>query len=73
MPVKKCEKDGKPGYKWGDSGACYTYTSGNEQSRKNAKKKAHKQGAAIENVVGESEFWKGAITGLTDSEEPDTL
>ena len=47
MPVKNCNKKGKPGYKWGDSGTCYTYTPGNEKSKKAAKAKAHKQGAAI--------------------------
>lgn len=48
MPVKKCQKDGKPGYKYGDSGKCYTYESGNEAERKEAKRKAHIQGAAIQ-------------------------
>ena len=40
MPVQKCSKDGKSGYKWGDSGHCYTGPG--------AKKKALKQGQAIE-------------------------
>lgn len=40
MPIKKCQKDGKPGYKWGDSGECYV---GDD-----AKQKAQKQGVAIE-------------------------
>lgn len=35
-------------YRWGDSGKKYKYTPGNEQSRKRAKKKAKKQGKAIE-------------------------
>jgi len=48
MPVKRCSKNGKPGYKWGDSGVCYTYTSGNKNSRERAKKKALKQGRAVE-------------------------
>lgn len=47
MPVKTCNKDGKPGYKWGNKGHCYTYTPGNEQSRKRARNKAIKQGRAI--------------------------
>lgn len=46
MPVKSCRKDGKPGYKWGD-GFCYTYTSGDEESREEAKRKAEEQGAAV--------------------------
>ena len=47
MPLKKCQKGGKSGYKWGDSGKCYTYTTGNKTSQKSAKKKAIKQGLAI--------------------------
>ena len=47
MPVQSCRKDGKPGYKYGKSGACYTYTAGNESSRDTAYSKAVKQGQAI--------------------------
>jgi len=48
MPVKECSSGGKLGYKYGDEGYCYTYTRGNESSRKSAKQKAHLQGSAIE-------------------------
>lgn len=48
MPVKTCQSDGKPGFKWGDAGKCYTYTAGNDASRKRAKEKAIRQGLAIE-------------------------
>lgn len=47
MPVKPCRSGGKPGYKYGDSGTCYTYIAGNTQSRVAAKNKAAKQGRAI--------------------------
>lgn len=47
MPVMKCTKDKKPGWKWGESGRCYVYTSGNEASSSRAKRKARVQGAAI--------------------------
>lgn len=40
MPVKRCQKDGKKGYKWGDSGTCYTGPD--------ARQKALAQGRAIE-------------------------
>lgn len=40
MPVKKCSTQGKVGYKYGDSGKCYTGSG--------AKAKAKKQGVAIE-------------------------
>jgi len=40
MPLKKCSEDKQSGWKWGDAGKCYT--------GKDAKKKAIKQGIAIE-------------------------
>lgn len=43
----KCEKDGKPGFKYGDTGFCYTYED-NEPSKKAAENAAIKQGQAIE-------------------------
>ena len=46
MPIKQCSSNGKPGFKWGNSGKCYTYTPGNKQSMEAARKKAQKQGAA---------------------------
>lgn len=48
MPLKRCQESGKPGWKWGNEGKCYTYTKGNPDSEKRAKKKAIKQGIAIE-------------------------
>jgi len=53
MPLMKCRKDDKPGWKYGDSGACYTYTAGNEKSEAAAKLKAIKQGVAISRSSGE--------------------
>jgi len=40
MPLKKCSEGGKSGWKWGTNGKCYTGPDG--------KKKAIKQGVAIE-------------------------
>jgi hypothetical protein len=40
MPVKKCNEDGKSGWKWGDEGKCYVGPNG--------KQEAIKQGIAIE-------------------------
>lgn len=48
MPVRKCAENGKPGYRYGKSGKCYTYTPGNEASRKRAKQKAIIQGSTYE-------------------------
>lgn len=56
MPVQKCQNAGKPGYKWGATGKCYTYEPGNTAQRKEAKRRAYIQGYAIEGGV------------LTDSE-----
>ncbi|MBA7563951.1 hypothetical protein ES708_05613 [subsurface metagenome] len=47
MPIMKCRKDNKPGYRWGNSGFCYTYEAGNKASESVARLKAAKQGAAI--------------------------
>lgn len=47
MPITRCSKDGKPGWKWGESGACYIYTPGNAQSEARAKAKAGQQQSAI--------------------------
>ncbi len=47
MPIMGCVKNGKPGFKFGKSGACYTYTAGNEESRKRAIEKARAQERAI--------------------------
>lgn len=48
MPVERCQKNGKSGYRWGKEGKCYTYTTGNKQSRDRAKRQAAQQGRAIE-------------------------
>ena len=40
MPLKKCSENEKNGWKWGDSGKCYT--------GRDSKKKAIKQGVVIE-------------------------
>jgi nitrate reductase beta subunit len=50
MPVKECQDNNKPGYKWGDSGKCYTYDPKNETSKKEARKKANIQGIAIGDI-----------------------
>lgn len=37
MPAVRCTgKDGSPGYRWGTTGPCFTYTKGNQVSRKQA-------------------------------------
>lgn len=45
--VQKCQRDGHPGFKYGESGKCYVYGSGTDNTKGEAKKKAIKQGKAI--------------------------
>jgi hypothetical protein len=47
MPIERCTSSGKPGYKYGPNGTCYTYTAGDKSSRAAAQAKAEKQGRAI--------------------------
>lgn len=58
MPVVACTRNGKKGYKYGQSGKCYTYNAGDEKGRKKAKQQAYLQGAAIEANTGEDELNK---------------
>lgn len=66
MPIQSCQYDGKPGYKWGEQGKCYTYTPGNEDSKKRAKTKAFEQGLAIGDIE-EREFRKSLTELVVDS------
>jgi hypothetical protein len=47
MPVKECQDNNKSGYKWGDSGKCYTYDPNNKKEKNKAKQKAIIQGITI--------------------------
>lgn len=47
MPLNRCESDGKPGWRWGEAGACYTYTAGDGGSEAEARRKAMAQAAAM--------------------------
>ena len=53
MPLQKCTKDGKSGWKYGDSGTCYT---GN-----GAREKARKQGVAIK--ISQQKHGKSNLIG----------
>ena len=55
MPLKKCSVDGKGGWKWGDQGHCYPGKEG--------KKKAIKQGIAVE---GPEKFAQIASENIED-------
>ena len=48
MPVRRTTHKGKPGFQWGSSGKVYTYTQGNAEQEREAKRRAELQGRAIE-------------------------
>lgn len=52
MPLNRCQDDDKPGWKWGDSGTCYTYTAGDDESEMAARKKAMAQASAMGEFPG---------------------
>jgi hypothetical protein len=52
MPLKRCQDDDKPGWKWGDAGKCYVYTAGDEASETAARKKALAQASAMGEFPG---------------------
>lgn len=47
MPIERCSSGGNPGYRFGDSGKCYTYTPGDTSSRRTARNRAVQQERAI--------------------------
>lgn len=48
MPVMRCMKDSRPGWKWGENGTCYTYDAGNDDASDRAERQAERQGRAVE-------------------------
>ncbi len=62
MPIQNCSSNQKPGFKWGNSGKCYVYTTNNPSSKTRARNKARKQGIA-EIISGfEFEIVEGRVT-----------
>lgn len=47
MPLLDCQQDGKPGYKFGATGTCYTFPPGDDTAKAAAKKQAIKQALAV--------------------------
>jgi uncharacterized protein len=47
-PVMRCMSNGAKGFKYGQSGRCYTYAEGDDTGKRRARKKARLQGIAIE-------------------------
>ena len=48
MPVQECREEGRPGWRWGSRGKCYTYSPGDDRGRREAREKAERQGRAVE-------------------------
>jgi len=48
MPVQACQQNGKPGFKWGGGGKCFTYNPRDDESEERARQRATEQGRAIE-------------------------
>lgn len=48
MPIKRTTKGGRPAFKFGDAGTAYPYEPGNKQSREKARRRAMRQGQAIQ-------------------------
>lgn len=66
MPLKKCQINNEPGWKWGDAGFCYSYLPNSKSSETRAKKKALAQGIAIGDFIEE---YKGLFTALETFQE----
>lgn len=43
MPVTACQQGGRPGFRFGEKGACFTYPAGNDAQRERARQKAQAQ------------------------------
>ena len=56
MSLDTCKDMGKPGYRCGSDGKCYTYTPGNEVSRRRAKQTVIEQCLALDEFVSEADL-----------------
>ena len=74
MPLKKCQINNQPGYKWGDGGKCYEYDPADEDSKSSAKKSAISQGVAVgdlEAVGAQLNILKGNYKFQKDKKKKD--
>jgi hypothetical protein len=67
MPVKSCSENDNPGFKWGDSGKCYTYTRGDSRTMGEAKRRATLQGIAMAEYSAEKIFSEVVIEDVLKS------
>lgn len=66
MPVDFCSQNGKPGFRWGSKGTCYTFEPGDKASATKAKNKASLQGVAAR-LKGYKEKANEVTTGSMSS------
>jgi len=63
MPIQSCQANSRPGFKFGPSGKCFTYRSGDSSGRAQARARAAAQGRAIEAEGGKQKgFWKSLFS-----------
>jgi hypothetical protein len=47
VPLQRCEDGGRPGWRWGQAGKCYTYAPGSAAAQRLAKQRAMAQAVAM--------------------------
>ena len=68
MPIKSCQLNGNQGFKYGDSGTCYTYNPTSASSKAHAKQKAINQ--ALASGAKANEFSKYSFSGNINKDLP---
>ena len=69
MPVMSCNENNRPGYKYGASGKCYTYNTGDKKGAARAKLNAYKQGIAITGgTMKEKDSTESEVESMDDLE-----
>jgi hypothetical protein len=63
MPVQRCQENGRPGWRWGREGKCYTH-DGSDADSARARGEAEAQGQAIEAA---SDRGEGLLRDLLNS------
>jgi hypothetical protein len=67
MPVMRCISEGRPGFRWGSEGKCYTYAPSDPASRERARRQAERQGQAVEASQGRDATLSNSLSATTTS------
>ena len=54
MPIERCQAGGRPGFKFGPQGKCFTYLPGDKSGMAVARNRAEAQGRAINAAGGKA-------------------